>query len=81
MISGKPVSSETSRTAMPASAIAFAVPPVETSSMPKAVSARAKSTRPVLSETDSSARRIDTRSGAGMFLDTTAMRRAFRSGG
>ena len=57
MISGKPVSSETSRTAMPASAIAFAVPPVETSSMPKPASARAKSIRPVLSETDSSARR------------------------
>ena len=57
MISGKPVSSETSVTAMPASAIAFAVPPVETSSTPALGSAVAKSTSPVLSETESRARR------------------------
>ena len=35
----------------------LAVPPVERSSMSRAVSARARSTRPVLSETDSNARR------------------------
>ena len=34
IISGKPVNSDTSRTGRPASAIALAVPPVETSSMP-----------------------------------------------
>ncbi len=42
----------------PASRSAFAVPPVETSSTPKPASARANSTRPVLSVTLSSARRI-----------------------
>ena len=58
---------------MPASAIAFAVPPVETSSTPAAASALANSIRPVLSKTESSARRTGTRSGAGMFLEATAM--------
>src|SRR5690348_409819 len=57
-ISGKPVSSDTSRTARPASRRAFAVPPVETSSTPNPASTRAKSTRPVLSVTLSSARLI-----------------------
>jgi hypothetical protein len=40
--------SETSFTAMPAPAIAFAVPPVETSSMPVSASVRARSTQPGL---------------------------------
>ena len=60
MISGKPVTSETSRTGRPASRNAFAVPPVDSSSTLRAASARASSTRPVLSETDSSARRMVT---------------------
>ena len=64
MISGKPVKSAIERTAMPASASAPAVPPVETISTPSSASPRAKSTRPVLSETDSSARRTWTSPGA-----------------
>src|SRR5690606_20630054 len=62
IISGKPVASLTSLTGSPASRIARAVPPVDSSSMPRADSARARSTRPVLSETDSSARRTGRRS-------------------
>ena len=42
---------------MPASASSRAVPPVETISIPSSASPRANSTIPVLSETDSSARR------------------------
>src|SRR5512139_192398 len=57
MISGKPVTDDTSRTGMPAAASAFAVPPVEISSTPRAANARARSVSPVLSETESSARR------------------------
>src|SRR5512139_1371564 len=57
-ISGKPVYSLTSITARPASRSALAVPPVESSSTPAPASARAKSTRPVLSETESRARWI-----------------------
>src|SRR5205085_6091023 len=45
-------------TASPASRSALAVPPVEISSTPAAASVWAKVTRPVLSETESSARRI-----------------------
>src|SRR5947209_5899744 len=56
IISGKPVSSETSFTLRPAAAIALAVPPVETSSTPCAASALANSIRPVLSETERRAR-------------------------
>src|SRR5689334_15765984 len=41
---------------MPASASSRAVPPVESSATPRTASARAKSTMPVLSETESSAR-------------------------
>jgi hypothetical protein len=48
-ISGKPVTLATSATGKPASAIALAEPPVETSATPRSTSARAKSTRPVLS--------------------------------
>src|SRR5690606_7237620 len=61
IISGKPVTSDTSRTARSASRRARAVPPVESSSTPRAASARARSTSPVLSETDSSARRTASR--------------------
>src|SRR5579863_5131282 len=56
IISGNPVNSETSLTFSPAAAIALAVPPVETSSTPRLASARANSTSPDLSETDSKAR-------------------------
>src|SRR5437762_11146371 len=45
----------TSRTFTPAVRSALAVPPVETRSQPSATRPLAKSTRPVLSETDSSA--------------------------
>src|SRR5690554_1901581 len=61
MISGKPVTSETSRTGSPASRMARAVPPVESSSMLRAARARARSISPVLSDTDSSARRTGSR--------------------
>src|SRR5512135_2618794 len=57
-ISGKPVYSLTSITARPASRSALAVPPVDSSSTPASASARAKSTRPVLSDTESRARWI-----------------------
>src|SRR6185503_12175742 len=57
MISGKPVSEATSVTARPAPEIARAVPPVEINSKSSAASSRASSTMPVLSETESSARR------------------------
>src|SRR5579875_3586183 len=56
MISGKPVSSDTSRTGTDAAASSRAVPPVEMISTPSSTSPRAKSTIPVLSDTDSSAR-------------------------
>ena len=56
-ISGKPVTSATSVTSRPSERNARAVPPVETSSKPIPASARANGTRPLLSETDSSARR------------------------
>src|SRR4051794_455334 len=49
---------------MPASASAPAVPPVDTSSTPSSASPLAKSTMPVLSETDNSARRTWTSPGA-----------------
>ena len=55
---GKPVTLDTSTTGSPASASTLAVPPVEISSMPSETSFVAKGTRPVLSETESSARRI-----------------------
>src|SRR5277367_5666453 len=57
MISGKPVCSATSFTEMPCCTRSCAVPPVESSSMPRSLRARANSTIPVLSETLSSARR------------------------
>ena len=68
---GKPVTAATSVTGRPASRSARAVPPVDTSSNPRATRPRPKSARPALSETDSSARR-----GAG----TRASARPGRSG-
>src|SRR5690349_16557523 len=55
IISGKPVTAETLTTVRPAAASARAVPPVETSSKPRAASPRARSVMPVLSETLSKA--------------------------
>ena len=51
IISGNPVTSETPRTGNPAAESAEAVPPVDTSSTPRAASPRPRSARPVLSET------------------------------
>src|SRR3989440_8957390 len=62
-ISGKPVYSSIARMSIPASASSRAVPPVETISTPSSASPRAKSTRPRLSETVRSARRIRTAPG------------------
>src|SRR5437879_9629387 len=59
-ISGKPVTSATSRTGTPASRKSLAVPPVETISIPSAPRARANSTTPVLSWTETRARRTFT---------------------
>src|SRR5262249_2067883 len=67
IISGKPVSSETSRTGRPASASALRVPPVETSSIPSPASARANSTTPDLSETEMRAR--ETRRRRSVMMD------------
>src|SRR6185436_9696837 len=55
---GTPVMSSTAVTGMPASAIALAVPPDETSCTPRCCSSRANSTTPVLSYTESRARLI-----------------------
>ena len=63
MISGKPVKSSIARTSRPAPWSSRAVPPVETSSTPSSARPRAKSTTPVLSETDTSARRMRTAPG------------------
>jgi hypothetical protein len=56
-ISGKPVTAATSVTGSPAARNARAVPPVETSSKPRRTSPAPNSVRPVLSETERSARR------------------------
>ena len=61
-ISGKPVCSDTSFTGTPASRSALAEPPVDRISTPLAASACANGTRPVLSETEISARRMGTMS-------------------
>ena len=61
-ISGKPVWSETSFTATPASRSARAEPPVDRISTPAAASAEANGTSPALSETEISARRMATMS-------------------
>src|SRR5258706_1348250 len=58
IISGNLVISEMSETARPASRSALAVPPVEISTTPCRARPLAKSTRPVLSETESNARRM-----------------------
>src|SRR5699024_887361 len=60
--SGKPVSCSTSMTGTPASAIFFAVEPVETISTPTACKPCASSSRPVLSYTLTRARRMGLRS-------------------
>src|SRR5262249_10169846 len=57
-ISGKPVKSPTSVTAMPAARSAFAVPPVERSSKPFFTSPRPSSTTPLLSVTLRTASRL-----------------------
>src|SRR5437016_1551131 len=74
MISGNPVYSATSRTAIPALRKACAVPPVDNNSTPRAAKARANSPRPCLSETDSSARVIVMDLGRGLL--TAGGRRA-----
>src|SRR5688572_4421670 len=56
-ISGKPVTSSTGVTSIPASRSVAAVPPEETNPTPSSVSPRANSTTPVLSYTANSARR------------------------
>src|SRR5258707_56827 len=58
IISGNPVTSETLVTVSPAAVSVFAVPPVETSSKPRAARPRPSSTMPILSETLRSALRI-----------------------
>src|SRR3954452_11063781 len=63
LVSREPVKSVMERTARPAPSSSRDVPPVETISTPSSSSPRAKSTIPVLSETDSSARRIRTSPG------------------
>src|SRR5690348_17347122 len=68
MISGKPVTSATSDTCTPASRSDLAVPPVETRLTFRSERARAKSTTPVLSETEISARRIGRRVMAALLL-------------
>src|SRR5215218_4344192 len=55
-ISGASVTAATSTTGSPASAIAVAVPPLETSSQPRSTRPWARSTTPVLSYTDTRAR-------------------------
>ena len=75
MISGKPVKSSIARTARPASWSSRAVPPVETSSTPSSARPRAKSTTPVLSDTESRARRTWTAPGCvgvGALVDEVA---------
>src|SRR5215469_12441690 len=57
MISGKPVYEDTWRTGSPCSARSFAVPPVESISTLRLARPRARSRSPVLSETESRARR------------------------
>ena len=61
----------------------WAVPPVETSSTPSSASPRAKSTIPVLSETESSARRTRTSPGCGLHrrADDSSRTRSARGAG
>ena len=61
---------------MPAAAMAFAVPPVETSSTFMAASSAASPASPALSETEIKARRTGTRSGGAIFLEATAIGKA-----
>src|SRR5262245_51008927 len=75
MISGKPVCWETSVTFRPAWRSVCAEPPVDSRSTPRSLKERATSTNPLLSETESSARRIG-RSGVGMLDDSRRCRLA-----
>src|SRR5262245_55076396 len=61
IISGKPVTADTLVTGRPASAKARAVPPVDTSSKPRATRPRPKSVSPVLFDTLSRALGIGTK--------------------
>ena len=63
IISGWPVTWETSVTSSPAARSSRAVPPVETSATPRRAKPSAKGTRPIRSEAEISARRGVTRSG------------------
>src|SRR5262245_44296014 len=72
MISGNPVCSETSVTARPAWRSVWAEPPVDSSCTPRSARERASSIRPLLSETESRARRIG-RSVAGIPGDSRAV--------
>src|SRR5690606_10773745 len=76
MISGNPVTSDTSVTAMPAARSASAVPPVDTITTPWRTRPAAKSTIPVLSETESRARLIG-RFGF-MSVQSASFQRQFR---
>ena len=75
-IAGNPVSSATSVTGTPASAIARAVPPLDSSAQPSSCRPRASSTMPVLSYTESKAvgtpRRVRTTGRVGNHPDGTA---------
>ena len=64
--SGNPVTSSTGVTGTPASAITFAVPPVETISTPAACRPVASSNRPLLSDTPINARRTGRCPGTGV---------------
>ncbi len=73
-ISGEPVTAATSVTGRPASRSARAVPPVDTSSKPWPTRPRPSSTSPVLSETDSSARRGNVMFRSACSVSTRARR-------
>src|SRR5690606_37986304 len=70
--SGKPVRSATSVTGMPSPSMSVADPPVETIATPASCSPRTRSSRPVLTKTEMSARRTGRRSwvGPGLLTET-----------
>ncbi len=70
--SGLPDTAAASVTGRPAASRAARVPPVEMSSQPWAASARASSTTPVLSVTESRARRMGTRPSGSAIGVTSA---------
>src|SRR5215213_2977060 len=71
-ISGASVTSATSRTGSPASAMADAVPPLDTSSQPRSTRPLARSTTPVLSYTETRARTFRSFGGSGGGQDEVA---------